>query len=204
MNCKGCLVALGVTTLVVLLLVTTAVINLGRILDVAQPPSHADAIVVLGGEGNRNMRTRHAIELYEAGVAPKVVFSGGTLLTAGVACSSTELSEDAARVLGLPAEAMVTAGEAQSTLDEASNLEVLAEKRGWHDLVIVTDRFHTRRAYYTLRHYLPNLVLQISAPDDPWYDPVRWWGNEHSLVFAVNEVLKLGFYWTQYGIRPFG
>lgn len=204
MNCKGCLVTLGVASVVALLAVAAGVINLGRILDVSQPPAHADAIVVMGGEGNRNTRTHHAIELYEQGVASKVVFSGGTLLTAGLACSSTTLSEDAARALGLPAEAIVTAGEAQSTLDEATNLEALAEQRGWHDLVIVTDRFHTRRAYYTLQHYLPGMALQISAPDDPWYNPARWWGNEHSLVFAVNEVLKLGFYWAQYGIRPFG
>lgn len=204
MSSKGCLVALGVTALVVLVVAALGVINLGRILDVAQPPAQADAIVVLGGEGNRNTRTRHAIELYDAGVAPKVVFSGGTLLTAGLACSSTELSENAAQALGLPEEAMVTAGEAQSTLDEATNLETLAKERGWHDLVIVTDRFHTRRAYYTLHHYLPGIALQVSAPDDPWYNPARWWGNEHSLIFAINEVLKLGFYWTQYGIRPFG
>ena len=39
---------------------------------------------------------------------------------------------------------------------------------------------------------------------DARFDAARWWSNEHGLVFAVNEALKLGFYWRAYGIRPFG
>ena len=157
----------------------------------------------MGGEGGRYTRTEHAIELYNRRLAPIVVLSGGTLLSAGIACTSTELSVGAAERLGLPAEAVLLAGEAQSTWDEGNNLANLAEERDWYSLILVTDRFHTRRALRTLQSVMPNLSITASAPADSRYEARRWWDNEHSLVFVMNELLKLGFYWKEYGIRPF-
>src|SRR5690606_9751524 len=148
------------------------------------------------------MRTRHAIELYAAGLAPVVVFSGGTMASTGIECTSTALSVEAAVDLGLPVQAVVLAPEAQSTLDEAANLRALAEAEGWSTLLVVTDRFHTRRARQTLAAYLPHISIRAAAPHDPLYQPARWWANERSLVFAVNELLKLAFYWINYGIPP--
>ncbi|MEX1021280.1 MAG: YdcF family protein [Litorilinea sp.] len=199
---RGCLLiwlALhGVGVLVLLVLG----LNLGRWLDATARPAQVDAIVVLGGEGGRFPRTAHALALYHDGVAPVVVFSGGTLLSAGIACSSTALSVEAAHALGLPAAAIRVAGEAQSTFDEAVNVRILAQDAGWDSLVIVTDRFHTRRALQTFRAYFPEIQLFADAPADPVYDADRWWDNERSLIFAVNEAIKLGFYWLRYGIAP--
>jgi hypothetical protein len=33
--------------------------------------------------------------------------------------------------------------------------------------------------------------------------PARWWRTEDGLVSVLNELIKLGFYWANYGIRPF-
>ncbi len=143
MTCKGCLVGVLVLFAASVLAAILMVVNLGRFLDVSRNPGKADAIVVLGGEGARYMRTRHAIDLFDAGLAPKVVFSGGSLLNAGIACSSTEMSAGAAEKLGLPSAAIVLSPEAQSTFDEGGNLRTLAKELGWHSLIVVTDRFHT-------------------------------------------------------------
>ena len=202
--CRRILLTLALLSLVALLTAVIVWFNLGRYLDATVTPAQADAIVVLGGEGGGFMRTRHAVALYAAGVAPVVVFSGGTLASTGIACTSTALSVEVASGLGIPEQAMILAPEAQSTLDEAANLRTLAEAEGWTTLLVVTDRFHTRRARQTLAAYLPGVSIQASAPDDPLYSPARWWSNERSLVFAVNELLKLGFYWINYGIRPIG
>lgn len=207
MSLQLCRRLLLLTILVILGTSVLAIVgwfNLGRFLDATTPPIHADAIVVLGGEGGRFMRTRHAVELYAQGMAPLVVFSGGTLASTGIACTSTALSVEAAAQLGLPEEAVLLAPEAQSTLEEAAHLHHLATEQEWTTLLIVTDRFHTRRALRTLEAYLPGIEIQAGAPDDPEYRPDRWWANERSLVFAVNELLKLGFYWIEYGIRPIG
>ena len=207
MWCKGCAVTIAVALIVALLAGWVGVRNLGAFLDVSEDVttgSAVDAIVVMGGEGGRYVRTQHALNLYEAGVAPVVVFSGGTLLSAGIACSSTEMSMDAAAQLGLPEDAIVISGEAQSTWDEANNLAALADEYGWQSLALVTDRFHTRRSLRTLETTMPQLQIVASAPSDSQYIASRWWANEHSLVFVVNELLKLGYYWKAYGVQPIG
>jgi len=133
-----------------------------------------------------------------------VVFSGGTMQSAGLACSSAQLSLEAAQQLGLPAGAAIIASGAQSTYDEAVNLRRLVQQHRWQSLIIVTDLFHTRRAARTFRTLLPDTTIYLSAAPDPRYDAGRWWQNEHSLVAVFNEVIKLGFYWVRYGIAPVG
>jgi uncharacterized SAM-binding protein YcdF (DUF218 family) len=173
----------------------------GRLLVASDTFSHADAIIVLGG-GSAN-RAEHAVDLYERDYAPLVVFSGGTLRSAGLACSSALLSLETAKQLGLPDEAIVIADEAQSTYDEAVNLRRLSGDRGWRSLIVVTDPFHTRRAARTFRTLLSEVIVYVSAAPNPNQGAVRWWQNEHGLVAVPSEVIKLVFYWCRYGIVPF-
>jgi uncharacterized SAM-binding protein YcdF (DUF218 family) len=179
-------------------------ITVGHFLTAVDAFSQADAIVVLGGDGGNFFRVQHAVELFNEGYAPVVVFSGGTLKDAGIACSSAQLSLEAAQELGLPAGAAIIADGAQSTYDEAMNIRRLAQQHRWHSLIVVTDVFHTRRAARTFRTLLPDTTIYPSAAPDPRYDTSRWWQNEHSLVAVFTEIIKLGFYWAKYGITPIG
>ncbi len=199
----SCFIALMGVIAVCAILFTVAFWNLGRFLDVTQTALSADAILVMGGEGGRYQRTEQALQLYDEGVAPIVIFSGGTLLGSGLDCTSTEMSLDAAMQLGLPEEAIIIADQAQSTLDEAANVAALAADNDWHTVVFVTDIFHTRRSLATMEHVTPQIHWIASAPDDTRYNPDRWWTTEDGLVFAVNEALKLAFYWKNYRISPF-
>ena len=201
LSARGCLLAAGLHLLGGLLVLAVFGLTAGRFLVAAAPPVSADAIVVLGG-GDPN-RAQYAVDLYNEGYAPLVVFSGGTLVDLGLACSSAQLSLEAAQQLGLPEEAALIAPEAQSTYDEAVNLQELAAERGWRSLIVVTDPFHTRRAGRTFRALLPGVVSHVSAAPNPDQDPARWWANENGLVAVVNEMIKLGFYWARYGIPPF-
>jgi uncharacterized SAM-binding protein YcdF (DUF218 family) len=164
--------------------------------------SPTDAILVLGGESSGFWRTRQALTLYEQGYAPIVVFSGGSLADAGLACSSASLSLEAAGQLGLPADAALILDGAGSTYDEAVNFHRLASQRGWRSVIVVTDIFHTRRAGNTFRALLPSVRISVSAAPNPRFDPAHWQRTEDGLVAVVNEYLKLAFYWFHYGISP--
>jgi len=202
---RRCLL-LAAVTLLALVGLGLALRGAGRFLalddDLAPLAAHPpDAIVVLGG--GDSSRARHGVALFERGVAPLLVFSGGTLQDVGLACSSAQLALEDAQALGLPEGAALIAPEAQSTYDEALNLRALARERDWRSLVVVTDPLHTRRAARTFRALLPGVEVYVSAAPSDLYDPARWWQTEHGLVGVVNELLKLGFYWAKYSIRPF-
>lgn len=135
------------------IIVLTVMLGAGRFLDSQDPLAPADAILVLGGEDHGFPRTRHALDLFQEGYAPAVVFSGGTL-------------KDAPR----PSFPWRRHGNwasrpAQSTYDEARGLRVLnlrtmAQEHEWQTLILITDIFHTRRAARTFhallagRHFL--------------------------------------------------
>ena len=205
MNCRGRLLS-GITFLLVgLLTLGIFTITVGHFLTTVDAFSQADAIVVLGGDGGDFFRVQQGVDLFNEDYAPVVVFSGGiSLKDAGIACSSAQLSLEAAQELGLPTNATIIAGGAQSTYDEAVNMCRLAQQHGWQSLIIVTDLFHTRRAARTFRTLLPDTTIYLSAAPDPNVDASRWWHTEEGLVAVFNEVIKLVFYWARYGIAPVG
>lgn len=198
---RGCLLSAALHLLAGLIAVGVFALVVGPVLIQSDALAPADAIVILGG--GRPNRPEHGVALYEAGYAPRVVFSGGKLYEVGLDCSSALLSLEDARRLGLPDGAALIAEEAQSTYDEAVNLSRLAREQGWRSLIVVTDPFHTRRAGRTFRALLPGVTITTSAAPEPDHDPARWWANERGLLAVVDETIKLGFYWIRYGIAPF-
>ena len=204
MNHKGCLLSGIALLLVGLLALSVFTITVGHFLTTDDAFSQADAIVVLGGDGGEFLRVQQGVGLFNKGHAPLVVFSGGvSLKDAGLACSSAQLSLEAAQELGLPIGAAIIASGAQSTYDEAVNIRRLAQQHRWRSLIVVTDLFHTRRAARTFRTLLPHTTIYLSAAPDPNIDASRWWQTEEGLVSVFNEVIKLAFYWAKYGITPF-
>ena len=210
MNHKGCLLSGIALLLVGLLALSVFTITVGHFLTTDDAFSQADAIVVLGGDGGDFFRVQQGVALFNEGCAPVVVFSGGiSLKDAGLACSSAQLSLEAAQELGLPADATIIADDAvpnsawPSTYGEAVNIRRLAQQHRWRSLIVVTDLFHTRRAARTFRTLLPDTTIYLSAAPDPNVDASRWWQTEEGLVAVFNEVIKLAFYWAKYGITPF-
>jgi uncharacterized SAM-binding protein YcdF (DUF218 family) len=112
----------------------------------------ADAIVVLGApllsDGSVGEvlaeRVRAGVELWRAGVAPRVVLSGGR--TRGAPRSESEAMGELARGLGLPDDALLLESESQTTYENAHRVAELLGARGWRRVVVVTTPFHLRRA----------------------------------------------------------
>src|SRR5919199_6610487 len=104
----------------------------------------ADAIVVLAG--NSPYRAEHAVELYRAGWAPRVLISNELVLSHGVEVSWLALRQAGLVHLDLPDEAVVPLEElAQSTHHEAIESRDLMLRNGWRRAILVTDPFHMRR-----------------------------------------------------------
>jgi len=110
-------------------------------------PGRADAVVMLAGADDG--RHAHARELVEAGVAPVLLVSNPDGLGEPLARSLCTGDERPGRTGDAPAtgvEVVCFDPEPRTTLGEARAVDAIARRRGWHSVVVVTNRPHTLRA----------------------------------------------------------
>ena len=110
-----------------------------------------DAVVVLGaaqydGEPSSILaaRLRHAQELYDDGVAPRIVTVGGS--RAGDAYTEAEAGRRYLIDRGVPANAVVAVGEGTDTLGSLRAADARAQRDGWDTALVVSDPWHSLRA----------------------------------------------------------
>lgn len=122
-------------------------------------------------------RVDRGIELYKAGQAPLLVFTGGE-----GAHPPSEAQVAALRALkaGVPETAIRT--ERQSTSTE-ENARFAAEQLPMHRVLVVSDAWHTHRVQWVFARYYPH--VSTVGVDAPWGD--RLYG-------AHREVLALAWY----------
>ena len=115
-------------------------------------PGRADVIVALGGSVTElctpnfysMRRTILAVDLFLAGRANRILFTGGKPL--GMACSSAEVMARFAQRLGVPQANMVVETASRDTHQNAALSAPLLAAMGAHRVLLVTDRLHMRRA----------------------------------------------------------
>jgi uncharacterized SAM-binding protein YcdF (DUF218 family) len=110
-----------------------------------------DAVVVLGAaqyDGNPSSifaaRLRHAQALFDSGVAPRIVTTGG-----GRPGDVTTEAQAGRRYLidrGVPAAAVVAVAEGNDTLSSLRAVAARAQHDGWGSALMVSDPWHSLRA----------------------------------------------------------
>jgi len=137
-------------------LVMAALVVLGtafRVWQVARVDDRrpVDAVVVLGAaqyDGTPSSifayRLRHAEALYERGLAPVIVTTGGS--RAGDEFTEAEAGRRYLLERGGPASAVVAIGEGADTLGSLRAVADRAQETGWHSAIVVSDPWHSLRA----------------------------------------------------------
>lgn len=112
---------------------------------------HADAIVVLGaaeyaGKPSPVFQARldHAKELYEKGVAPFIITTGGTY--PGEKKSEGEVGKKYLEEKGIPVSSIVAETESLTTKQNLMRVKDLAKERNIQRVILVSDPFHMYRA----------------------------------------------------------
>ena len=166
----------------------------GRFWVIDDPLTHADAIIVIGDDSFNGDRAARAAELFRGGWAPVVVASGRRLRSyAGIA----ELIARDLASHGVPASAIVTFDhDAPDTLAEAAALRPFVAGKHWHNVVIVTSNYHTRRARFIFRkEFPPDISVAVASTPDAAYDPYAWWRHRASLRIFTNECAGYSVAW---------
>lgn len=178
-------------------------VNLGTFLARQDPVAKADAIFVLAG--TELDRALEGIDLFLEGYAPRLVLSREELEPAfatigrrGVTLpSEVERARDAAIALGVPAGAIVLPDRLHgSTASEAITLRSLAQERHWRTVIVVTSKFHLRRARFAILRELRGTGVQVVMRGTRYDDarPEQWWRQRGDIRDILAEVPKFAAY----------
>jgi uncharacterized SAM-binding protein YcdF (DUF218 family) len=124
-----------------------------------------DAIVVLGGSiapristsehielGDSTERLVAAARLYRAGIATKVLFTGGSGDIADQKKKEAPLAMALLKLLGVPESALILESESRNTHENATLSKPLLEAAGAKRIVLVTSAWHMRRSAAIFRN----------------------------------------------------
>jgi len=154
---------------------------------VEDPLQQSDALLLLSDDNFFADRATRASELYRQKLAPVVVASGRRLRpTAGVA----ELMEHDLIERGVPKDRIIRfPQDADDTREEAQALRALVVEKNWHNVIVVTSNYHTRRARYIFERVFPESVaVRVASARDGGFDPEHWWENRKSLKSFMREL----------------
>ena len=170
----------------------------GRFLVAEDPAEPADAIVVLAG--SYPDRILEAVELYKQGLAPRIIICREPEI--GAFRRVTELGLDIPRPsdinrmiaeqLGVPASAIeVLERGGDSTYTEAQMLLDEILRRRYRAILLVTSKYHTRRAaeiYRFLAGDQLKIIVRPARADD--FQSERWWQDRSSTRRVIIEYQK--------------
>jgi uncharacterized SAM-binding protein YcdF (DUF218 family) len=143
-----------------------------------------DAIIVLGGvsswdeENNRIQFNRagdrllQAIALWKKGVAPKIIFTGGSGSVRHPEHTEGKFVQDYCRTLGIPDSAMIFEWASHNTHDNATQCKPLLQKYApGGKYLLVTSAFHMRRS---LGCFEKQGIRVSPYSTDRYSGPMKW------------------------------
>ncbi|WP_102335511.1 YdcF family protein [Salimicrobium jeotgali] len=153
---------------------------LGRdFLVIKEKPKPSEVIYVLDGSPGRVER---GLALYKERYAGRLILSGGVQ------------PEDAEAFPGLKTAAVTGTPEAESTWEEARNMETIVKEEQIRTLLVVTEDYHSRRTKILFDKVIGNENVNVSyATADTLFDPESKLTEEQHLT-AFREYVKLMFY----------
>ena len=168
-------------------------------LRMTEPARQADAIVVFaGGVGESGQagegyleRIRHAINLYQAGLAPRLVLSSGYTFV----FKEAEIMRDLAVARGVPASAIQLETASANTVENVIFTTQLLERQGGRQILLVSSPYHMRRAVWTFRKLAPALrVIPAPVPKSRFYAH-RYAVDSAQIHGILHEYLGIVYYW---------
>lgn len=172
--------------------------EISEYLFLANEPEPCDLIIVFGGK--RIERAEKAVELYQAGYAPRILFTGGDKRETGIA-ESIVLKNHAVS-LGVPEQACILESNSTNTLENVRMsvplIDSLLEWKSMNGVILISAPYHMRRVKQVLARYIPRDVKIYCCPDnrtDIVHD--NWWHSAEGQNQVYRELEKVRRYALQ-------
>ncbi|AEH09094.1 MULTISPECIES: YdcF family protein [Protofrankia] len=163
----------------------------------------SDVLIVLGASQFNGRpsavfaaRLDHALALYRAGVAPRIVTVGGSQV--GDVYTEARAAANYLVSRGVPASAVVVVGEGRDTLGSLRAVARIMAVNRWRSAVVVTDPWHSLRSRTIARD------LDIDAVTSPATTGPTTRGIATTLRYILREGAAYRFYQLFHRATPVG
>ncbi len=158
-------------------------------------PEKSDAIVVLAGDQADNRYWR-GLELLRAGYGQHLLVDAGTGSVYGRPYTDLAANYIAQTAGASASQVSVCPVAGDSTKVEAPQVNkcLLKLQPAPHSVLLVTDNYHTRRAYSIFRDVLPQYHWRVAAASNDFFFGVPWWKHREWAKTYLTEWEKL-VYW---------
>ncbi len=177
-------------TLIALLLVWAASAGAVLIWGARDGARASDAIVVLGaaqyvGRPSPVLRARldHALKLWQRGLAPRLIFTGGT--GAGDTTSEAAVSRVYAMRHGVPDTAILLENEGRTTRESLAAVSAIMRARQLRTAILVSDPFHMLRLRVLSTQY------GVDASTSPTTTSPISANRGQALIYVLSESIKV-------------
>lgn len=182
--------SLLVVTISIVLFHEPILISYGQWLSPSNPQPIGDVVVSLGGEN----RIETAISLLASGQV-KALYAD--------AIDPKQLQEIVTKS-SLSSSRIYWGGKPKNTFDEALAFRRTMDRASfpYHQVVIVSDRYHLRRSQWAFRQVLGSdveITTYATPANEAMSDP-RWWKHQQSRDWVISETRKSLFYYLYYGL----
>ena len=158
--------------------------QIGHFLVFEQEPQKSEVIVVLNGRDTE--RSLATVDLYNEGYGNLIVFARGSkqpgceefYKRVGKELYSKTFLQRALEAMGIPEKSVKLIGNgAASTYDEAKATKRFLEENGYKSILVVTSKWHSKRAYLTFKSMFKNdKKINITCYPSKYdtFDPDSW------------------------------
>lgn len=146
----------------------------------------ADVIVAVSG-GDTAARAKKAIQLYKAGYADKIIFSGAAADSTSI--SNAEAMRRIAEADGVPVDAIYLDESSEDTKQNAANVVNILHNVGAKNVILVSSPYHLKRVKMNFQTIDNTISYRTIASEDQHWD---WWFLKPSgWVIASTEVIGI-------------
>lgn len=154
----------------------------------------ADLIFVFGSK--TPVRIERAIELYNQGMADKIMISGGNpYYDKSNSLSEAERYQQLAVEHGIPVKNIITEHSSITIPDNVrSSLNLLDQKEfNLGSIILVNSPYTQRRGWAHFKKYLPESVdtIRVNSATIDKYQKNNWYRNEDGIRTLANEFVKM-------------
>jgi uncharacterized SAM-binding protein YcdF (DUF218 family) len=177
---------------------------------IEKPFDNADSILVLAGSSAYQERTEKAAQLFQQGIAPRILLTddgerGAWSVREQRNMPYVELARKNLISYGIPADKIETLNpQVSGTIDEADALMKKARAENLQKVLLVTSAYHTRRTLRTFEKHFAGGGVEtelgiVSVPvGGQTPQPFFWWTSVRGWNLVAGEYVKSAVYWVYY------